>query len=146
MPIIWWMVPEIWSATDRIFIHFGPFFPFTPPSPNDPENQNFEKMKKMPGDTIMCTIITIMWCMYGSWDIERNKNFCHFGPFFALLPHPPPSNPKNLEKIWKKHGDIIILHKCSKNHNHMLHCSWDTARDGCNFCSSLRTIFCPFTP
>ena len=53
------MVPEIWSATDRIFIHFGPFFPFHAP-PNDPENQNFEKMKKMPGDTIMCIIITII--------------------------------------------------------------------------------------
>ena len=29
--IIWCMVPEIWSAEDRIFDHFGPFFcPFTP--------------------------------------------------------------------------------------------------------------------
>ena len=37
------MVPEIWSATDRIFCHFGPLLPFNPP--NKPENQNFEKMK-----------------------------------------------------------------------------------------------------
>ena len=36
------MVPEIWSATDRIFYHFRPFFAFLP----NPENQNFEKMKK----------------------------------------------------------------------------------------------------
>ena len=26
MKIISWMVPEIWSATDKIFGHFGPFF------------------------------------------------------------------------------------------------------------------------
>ena len=25
--------------------------------------------------------------------------------------------------------DIIILRKCSKNHDHMLYCSWDMARD-----------------
>ena len=28
--------------------------------------------------------------------------------------------------------DIIILHKCTKNHDHMLYCFWDMARDGCN--------------
>ena len=31
MKIIWCMAPKIWSVTDRIFSHFGPFFsPFTP--------------------------------------------------------------------------------------------------------------------
>ena len=38
------MVPEIWSATDRIFCHSGSLFAILPPI--DPENQNFEKMKK----------------------------------------------------------------------------------------------------
>ena len=29
-------------------------------------------------------------------------------------------------KNWKKPpGDIIILHKCTKNHDHMPYCSWD---------------------
>ena len=48
------MVPEIWSATDRIFCHFGLFFAST----NTPENQNFEKMKKMCGELsfYMCAI------------------------------------------------------------------------------------------
>ena len=51
------MVPEIWSATNKIFCHFGPFFPFYPP--NKIKNKNFEKMKKSPGDIMnlhMCTI------------------------------------------------------------------------------------------
>ena len=55
------MVPEIWSATDVIFCHFGLFFALLPPPPpishppppNNPENQKFEKMKKMPGDIII---------------------------------------------------------------------------------------------
>ena len=38
------MVLDIWSAVDRIFCHFGPFFPFYPP--NDTKNQNFEKNEK----------------------------------------------------------------------------------------------------
>ena len=28
-----------------------------------------------------------------------------------------------IEKIEKKPGDIIILHKCTKNHDHILYCS-----------------------
>ena len=56
--------------------------------------------------------------------------FGHFGPliiFGLLLP-----------------GGFIILRKCTKNHDHMLHCSWDTARDGCNFFFSFWAISCAF--
>ena len=64
--------------------------------------------------------------------------FCHFGQFFA------PNNPKNqnFEKMKKEPGDIIIF----KNHDHMLHCSWDTMHDIRNFYFSFWAIFCPFTP
>ena len=41
----------------------------------------------------------------------------HIGLFFALLP------PQQPEKMKKKPGDIIILHKCIKNHDHMLYFS-----------------------
>ena len=65
------MLPEIWSATDRIFCPFGPIFalyPPPPPPPMDPENQNFEKMKKTPGDIIILQICTINdnYMIYGS--------------------------------------------------------------------------------
>ena len=46
------MIPEIWSVTDRIFSHFGPFFAFYPYPLNNPKNQNFEKMKITPRDII----------------------------------------------------------------------------------------------
>ena len=71
MTIIWCMVSEIWSMTDRIFCHFGLCFALLLPLPNKSKNQNFEKMNKSP-------------------------------------------------------EDIIILHRCTKNHDHMLQCSWDT--------------------
>ena len=32
----------------------------------------------------------------------------------------------------KTPGDIIILHKYTKNYDHMLYCSWDVVRDRCN--------------
>ena len=48
--------------------------------------------------------------------------FSHFGHFFA---HLAPKNPKNqnFEKINTAPGDIMILHKCTKNQDHMLYCS-----------------------
>ena len=52
-----------------------------------------------------------------------------------------------ISKKWKKNpGDIIILQNCTKNHDHMLYCSWDMACDRCNCSFSFWAIFCPFTP
>ena len=51
-----------------------------------------------------------------------------FGLFFALLPLRQPEKWKLKKNIWRYHR----LHKCTKNHNHMLYCSWDMARDTCN--------------
>ena len=83
--------------------------------------------------------------MYGFWDMKRDKqNFlCHFGLLFALL---PPNNPKsqNFEKLKKISGSIIILHKYIQDHDHMLYCSLDMARNGFNCYFSFWVIFCPF--
>ena len=54
-------------------------------------------------------------CYFSFWNI-----FCPFTP----PPHPPanpPNRPKN--ERFKVPGDIIILHNCTKNHDHMLYCS-----------------------
>ena len=68
--------------------------------------------------------------IYGSWDKEHGRpNFFvilgHFLPFYST------NNPKNqnLEKIKQTPGDIIILHKHIRYHNHILYCSLDMARD-----------------
>ena len=44
MTIIWYIVPEIWSATDRILSHLGPFFGLLPH--NNTEKQNLKIKKK----------------------------------------------------------------------------------------------------
>ena len=64
--------------------------------------------------------ITIIWCTVSEIRSETNRNFHHFWSFFAL------SASDNLEnqnfKIEKKTpGDIIILHICTINHNHMMY-------------------------
>ena len=51
----------------------------------------------------------------------------------------PPYNPKN------ENFKTIILHRCTKNHDHMLYCSWDMVRDRSNF-FSFWAFFLPFYP
>ena len=74
----------------------------------------------------------------------RQTEIDNYGSFFAFLP-PPPKNPKNqnFEEMKKKAGDIIILHKLTKNHNHMRYRSWDTEWENS---LSLWVIFYPFNP
>ena len=45
----------------------------------------------------------------------------------------------------KAAGDIILLHKCTINDNHMMHGSCNMEHDRQNFLS-FWTIFCPFNP
>ena len=69
----------------------------------------------------------------------------HFGLFFALIPSNSLKNENINNNKKKKTGNIIILHKCTKNHDHMQYCYWDMVHDGCNY-FSFWAIFCPFTP
>ena len=43
----------------------------------------------------------------------------------------------------KNPSDIITFHKCMKNHDHMLYCSWDVVRDRCNCYLWFWAIFWP---
>ena len=85
----------------------------------------------MPGNIILLYIH-----MYHKW-----RSYDH------SLPFQPPDNPENQNfKIIKKTlEDIIILHICTINDNHMMYGSWDMECDRQNFLS-LWTVFCPFTP
>ena len=106
------------------------------------------KMKKTPGDIIILHKCTINdnHMIYGSWDINYNRQIFfvilgHFLPFY------PPNSPKNENiKKMKTSADIIILHKCTKTNDHRLYCSWDMVFDGCNCCFLFWANFCPFTP
>ena len=88
--------------------------------------------------------MSIIWCMVPQIWCVTDRIFCHFGSFFSLL---LPNNPKNqnFEKLKKKSEYIIISHKCTRNHNHMLYCSLDMARNGCNCYILFWASFYPFT-
>ena len=89
--------------------------------------------------------MAIIWCMVPEIWSTTVRIFCHFGQFFALLTPLTTQKIKILKKWKKMPGDIIILHKCVKNHDHMLYCSWDMACDRCIY-FSFWAISCPFTP
>ena len=57
------------------------------------------------------------------WHVTEMIITFHFGQFFALLPLQQPKKWK-LQINEKLPGDIIISHKCTKNQDHMLYCSW----------------------
>ena len=104
MKIIWCMFLEIWSMTDIIFSHFGPFFALLPP--NNPENPYFERWKKCQEISLFHTSIPYIdpknknleqflktwryypityvyhkwrYLMYDSWDMKHDRqNFCPF--------------------------------------------------------------------
>ena len=87
------MVPEIWSATDRIFCHLDPFLLFYPP--NNLKNQNFEKMKKTSGDitVLHMSAINDNHMIYGSSDMKRDgRNFFVILDYF--LHFYPSKNPE----------------------------------------------------
>ena len=153
----WWSY-DLWFLRYRarqteffhILDHFLSFY--TPsPSPNNPESQSFQKMKKTPRGIIILQKCTINdnHMIYGLWDMKctRQNFFVILGHFLLFTPPSPPYQPEkwkfqNKEKETPR--DIIISHRCVKNYDRMLYCSWDMARETCNCYFSFWAIFCPF--
>ena len=65
--------------------------------------------------------------MYSSWDLQHNRVFCHFGPFFALWPSQQPKK----SKVWKneKKPGNMNLQLCITNDDHKMYGSWDIEHD-----------------
>ena len=101
------------------FVIMDRFCPFTP---YGPIKLKFWKNEKNTWRYYHFTNVYHKWQSYDIWffryRVQQTNFFCHFGPFFALL---PPNNPKNqkFKKLKKAPGDVIILHKYTKNHDHM---------------------------
>ena len=133
MIIIWCMVSEISSATNKIFCHFGPFFALL-----QIKKSKFWKNEKTPADIIILHLCKYdVWSRrYEAWWTEFFVILNHFLPFY---PHKNSNNQnfeKNFKNAWRYHH--------SKNHDHMPHYSWDMMRDWCNY-FLFWAIFCPFT-
>ena len=62
--------------------------------------------------------------MYGSRDMEHDRqNFLTYWTIFCSFYPPKNLENQNFEKMKNTPEDIIILHKCTQNHDHILHCS-----------------------
>ena len=129
----------------KVFVTLSHFLLFY--LPNNLENQNFENLKKTPGWQKPQPHITHLWQKPQSYEVRLDKSFCHFEPFFAILPTSQPGKSKfrKNKKIKKTSGDVIVLHMCTKNKNHVTYASWDMKLDRQNFLS-IWNIFCCFAP
>ena len=105
MTTILCMVPEKWSATDRIFLSFWAIFcPFIP---QQPQKSKLKKKDKRPGDIIishMCTKNHNMLSVPETWHVMDVVVIFHFGLFFA--PFNPLTARKIILKKWKKRLEI----------------------------------------
>ena len=72
--------------------------------------------------------------LYCPWDMAHDGCNCYFSFWAIFCPFTPLTvqKMKSSKKLKKTPGYIITLHKCNKNHDHMLYCSWDMVCDGCN--------------
>ena len=135
--IICYNVPEMWCVLDVAIFHFGQFFALFPS--NSPKNENFKKKNEKNNWRYhhlsqvhqKSWSYAILFLRYGAWQMQML--------FFILgyfLPFYPPNSTKNeyFKKMKKIPGDIIISHNCTKNHDHMLCCSWDMACGKCKYC------------
>ena len=128
------------------FLSFWAIFsPFTPLTIQKIEI--LKKWKKLLEYHLHKCTINYSQMIYGSWDINCNRRilFVIFGYFLPFYPSNIPKN-ENIKKMKETPGDIIILHNCTKNHDHRLYCSWDMVRGRCHSYFSFWAIFCPFTP
>ena len=144
MPIIWCMVLEIWSKTDRIFYHSGLFFallhPYGPRKSkfwkNDKTNWRYYHFTRVP-------YMTIIWCIVPEIRSMTNIIFCHFGPFFALLP----TSQTKISKFWKKWKNIWRYHFTHVHHKWQSNNVWFLRHWACQ--TELFVIldhFLPFYP
>ena len=128
MTIIWCMVPEIWSKTDKMFHHLDHFHPLYPL--NNPKNQYFEKKGKKCTRRYHFTQVyqklwsySILFLRYGLWQIKFL--FLSLGYFLPLYPLKSQEYQYFFKKMKTTSGDIIIFHMCTKNYDQMMYGSWD---------------------
>ena len=109
---------------------------------NNLKNQTFEKNEKNTRRYYHFTHVYHKW--QPSWDMEHDgHNFLSFWTIFCPFTPLTTRKIKKMKKIEKTQVDIIILHMCFINDNHIMYGSWDMEHNGYNVLS-FWTILCPF--
>ena len=78
------MIPEIWNATDKIFLILDQFLSFNRfPPLNNPKNQNFENLKKtLEISSFYTNVPKIMVIGYTVSEIRHVTDVGYFLPFY----------------------------------------------------------------
>ena len=132
----------------KFFVILGHFLPFYPPK--SPKKENIKKkwnthLEISSFYTSARKTMVIGYTVPEIWHMTDVIVIFILDYTFLFYPPNSPKN-ENFKKMKKTPGDIIILYKCTKNHDHMLYCSWDMMCDRCNCYFSFWAIFCPSTP
>ena len=142
--VVWFLIYQ--ARQTEFFVILGYFLSFYPS--NNPENQILKKWKKFL-EILSFTQVYHKWQSYDIWLLRYQLQQTDFlSSLVMFCPFTPLTAPKmKIPQNWKKApGDIIILHKCTKNHDHMLYSSWAMVCVGCNCYFWFWIIFNPFTP
>ena len=94
------------------------------------------------------TIVYHKWQSYDAWFLRYEvwqTEFFNILDYFLLFHCPNNPENQNFEKMRKTSHNIIILHKCVKNVNHMMYSCWDMKCNRQNYLSFWVSL-CPFTP
>ena len=138
---IWFLKYKVQQT--QIFIILGNNFPF---SPLTTWKIKILTLKKTPGDIIILHICTTNdnHMMYGSWDMEGNRQFFVTLDHFLLFYPSMDQENLNFENMKKTPEDIIILQMGTIDDSHLIYGSWYVECSGQNFLS-FWTIFCTIT-
>ena len=82
--------------------------------------------------TSVAKIVIIWYTVPEIWHVKDVVCFSFWAIFCSFTsPPPPPNSPKkqNSQNIIKP-GDIIILHICTENYDHIMYSSWDMVHKG----------------
>ena len=144
--MIWYMVPEMWSTTDIIFVILDHFLR-CPPRYGTRKSKLWRNEQHTWRYYHFINVYhkwqshDIWFLRYDAWRTEFFviwNVFCHFTPLTTWK--------IQILKNWQKTpGYIITLHMCAINDNQMMYGSWDIERERQIFLS-FWTIFCSFYP
>ena len=144
-----WKSYDIWFLRDGVpqtefVVILGHFCTLTPLTT---WRSKIEKNEKNAWEYHHFTLIYHKWRSYDVWLLRYGAQqifFLSFWVIFCPFTLLTTQKIKILEKMSKTTEDIIILHKCIKNHDRKPHCSWGMTHDRCNFYFSFWAIFCTF--
>ena len=125
-----WRSYDVWflkykARQTKFFVILSHFLPFAPP--NNLKKQNFKKNEKKKNNWryYHFTIVYHKWKSYDVWFTRHELQQTLFLSFWATFcPFPPLTTWKIRIFVKLK---ITLGEKCTKNHDHMLYCSWDMA-------------------